>query len=63
MDALLGLSKMRRQPGPFEPPRGSTIHVVCLPKVSKRYLSRKGKDAKGNFIDPSNNADAYSVIE
>ena len=33
------------------------------PKVSKRYLSRKGKDAKGNFIDPSNNADAYSVIE
>jgi hypothetical protein len=33
------------------------------PKVSKRYLTRKGKDAKGNFIDPSNNADAYSVIE
>jgi hypothetical protein len=33
------------------------------PKVSKRYLTRKGKDAKGNFIDASNNADAYTVIE
>jgi hypothetical protein len=26
------------------------------------YLN-EGKDRKGNFIDPSNNADAYSVIE
>ncbi len=31
--------------------------------VSKRYLRRKGKNAKGAFIDPSNNAEAYSVIE
>lgn len=36
---------------------------VRKPKVSKRYLTRKGKDAKGNFIDASNNADAYTVIE
>jgi hypothetical protein len=33
------------------------------PKVSKRYVTRKGKDAKGNFIDASNNVDAYAVIE
>ena len=33
------------------------------PKVSRRYVTRKGKDAKGNFIDASNNADAYAVIE
>jgi hypothetical protein len=36
---------------------------VSKPKVSKRYISRKGKDAKGKFFDASNNADAYSVIE
>lgn len=33
------------------------------PKVSKRFLRSKGKDKKGKFVDPSNNADAYSVIE
>ena len=33
------------------------------PKVSKRFLRRKGKNAEGAYIDPSNNADAYSVIE
>lgn len=33
------------------------------PKVSKRYIRRKGKFPKGGYIDPSNNADAYSVIE
>lgn len=33
------------------------------PKVSKRYVRRKGKLPGGAFIDPSNNADAYSVIE
>ncbi|WP_338846680.1 BPSL0067 family protein [Massilia sp. W12] len=32
------------------------------PKVSKRFLRKKGKDKNGKFIDPSNNADAYSVI-
>jgi hypothetical protein len=36
---------------------------VTKPTVSKRYIRKKGKDRKGNFIDPSNNADAYSVIE
>jgi len=36
---------------------------VAKPKVSKRYITRKGKDKKGNFIDASNNADAYTVIE
>ena len=36
---------------------------VRKPKVSKRYVTRKGKDAKGKFIDASNNADAYAVIE
>ena len=33
------------------------------PTISKRYLRRKGKDVSGAFIDPSNNAEAYSVIE
>jgi hypothetical protein len=33
------------------------------PKVSKRYLRRKGKDSKGNWNDPSNNAEAFSVIK
>lgn len=33
------------------------------PKVSKRYVRSKGKNADGAYIDPSNNADAFSVIE
>lgn len=33
------------------------------PKVSKRHIRRKGKLKTGNYVDPSNNADAYSVIE
>jgi len=33
------------------------------PTVSKRYLRRKGKNARGAYIDPSNNAEAYSIIE
>lgn len=34
------------------------------PKVSKRHLRRKGKDAQtGAWIDPSNNADAFSAIK
>ena len=32
------------------------------PKVFKRYLRRKGKSGKA-YVDPSNNADAYAVIE
>lgn len=33
------------------------------PKVSKRYIRSKGKHKNGAFLDPSNNADAFSVIE
>lgn len=33
------------------------------PFVSKRYVRRKGKSQDGRYVDPSNNADAYSVIE
>lgn len=33
------------------------------PKISKRLLRRKGKLTDGKFADPSNNADAYTVIE
>lgn len=32
------------------------------PKVSKRFIRRKGR-VDGAYIDPSNNADAYSIIE
>lgn len=33
------------------------------PKVSKRLVRQKGKLKNGQYVDPSNNADAYSVIE
>jgi hypothetical protein len=33
------------------------------PKVSKRYIRKKGKFPSGAYVDPSNNAEAYSVIE
>jgi hypothetical protein len=32
-------------------------------KVSKRYILFKGIWTDGSFVDPSNNADAFSVIE
>lgn len=32
-------------------------------KVSKRYLINKGKRKDGSYNDPSNNADAFSIIE
>lgn len=34
-----------------------------LPKPHKRTLKFLGKEADGSFKDPSNNADAFSVIE
>lgn len=33
------------------------------PTVSARYISKKGKLLKGGFVNPSSNADAYSIIE
>lgn len=33
------------------------------PLVSKRYLIAKGKLNSGGYVDPSNNADAFSIIE
>lgn len=33
------------------------------PTISKRTLSFKGKNKDGTYIDPSNNADAFSIIE
>lgn len=36
---------------------------LTKPKVSKRYIRKKGKLSNGTYIDPSNNAEAYSVIE
>ena len=33
------------------------------PKVSKRHIRKRGKLPKGGYIDPSNNAEAYSIIE
>ena len=32
-------------------------------QVSSRFIRRLGKDKNGRFIRPSNNADAYSIIE
>lgn len=33
------------------------------PNVSARRIRKKGKHPNGQYIDPSNNAEAYSVIE
>ncbi len=33
------------------------------PKVSKRYIRKRGKLPDGKYVDPSNNAEAYAVIE
>lgn len=32
-------------------------------KIRKRVLIFKGKDKNGNFVDPSGNGDAFSVVE
>ena len=33
------------------------------PQVSKRFIRSQGKNKAGDFNNPSNNADAFSVIE
>nr|WP_249173612.1 BPSL0067 family protein [Burkholderia dolosa] len=33
-----------------------------LSKIQKRHIGFKGKDRNGRYIDPSNNADAFSVV-
>lgn len=33
------------------------------PKISMRFLYRLGKDKSGKFINPPQNADAFSIIE
>lgn len=37
--------------------------MLKKPKISKRFIRAKGKTKAGNYIEPSNNADAFSVIE
>jgi hypothetical protein len=37
--------------------------MATKPKISKRFIRTKGKNKSGQYIDPSNNADAFSVIE
>jgi hypothetical protein len=37
--------------------------MVKKPKISKRFIRAKGKSKSGKYIEPSDNADAYSVIE
>lgn len=32
-------------------------------EIGERFIKSKGKNADGSFKDPSNNADAFSVIE
>lgn len=32
-------------------------------KVSRRFIKSRGKDKNGKFIQPSDNADAFSIIE
>ncbi|OJA42763.1 BPSL0067 family protein [Burkholderia ubonensis] len=33
-----------------------------LSKIQRRHIRFKGKDRNGRYIDPSNNADAFSVV-
>ncbi|ELX11106.1 hypothetical protein Jab_2c32090 [Janthinobacterium sp. HH01] len=33
------------------------------PHISERFLQSEGKNKNGTFKDPSNNADAFFVIE
>lgn len=33
------------------------------PTISKRFIRSKGKSKSGGYVEPSNNADAFSVIE
>ncbi len=33
------------------------------PEISSRHIRSKGKNKDGSFVDPSNNADAFFVIE
>ncbi|MCF7482907.1 BPSL0067 family protein [Vibrio sp. J1-1] len=35
----------------------------ALPKPQKRTIYKKGKNPDGTFKDPSNNAEAFSIIE
>jgi type VI protein secretion system component Hcp len=37
--------------------------VEHKPTVSMRHIGRKGRNKDGSFVDPSNNAEAFSVIE
>lgn len=43
------------------------IHVVeqwrSLKAIQRRGIPFKGKDKNGRYIDPSNNADAFSVVK
>jgi hypothetical protein len=32
-------------------------------RIGKRFIRRKGKDVHGNYINPTDNADAFFVIE
>jgi hypothetical protein len=38
-------------------------NMMQKPKISKRFLYRLGKDKNGKFINPTENADAFSIIE
>jgi len=33
------------------------------PRVSMRHITFQGQNADGNFANPNNNADAFSIIE
>jgi len=36
---------------------------INKPWVCMRHIERKGRNMDGSFVDPSNNAEAFSVIE
>jgi hypothetical protein len=38
-------------------------NMQMKPKITKRFIRAKGRNKDGSFIDPSDNADAFSVIK
>jgi hypothetical protein len=37
--------------------------MTTKPKIKKRVIYAQGKDRHGNYVNPTENADAFSVIE
>lgn len=39
------------------------VDDAAKPRVTKRYIRKKGRRSDGTYADPGNNAEAYAIIE